>query len=460
MPTTYIQQRQLVIIGGSIAGMNAAKMVKHADPAIDVLLVEKRAVISYNPCLLPYYIANVMEDASQLIECTAEQAKQEYGIDVYVSHEAMAIYPSQNMVSVLDRETGKEKSLTYDTLLLATGSTPLSPPVPGMNLPNIFQVRTLADGVRLKQYIAEHAPQKAVIIGGGYVGIEMAETCRVLGMDVTILEKLGNIMGTMGDDITEVIEQELRTHRIHVVKDIDVDAFEGVNEQYSYVIADHGKQRFEANLVIIAIGVRPGVALAKGAGIEIGQTGAIAVDQFLRTNIENIYAAGDCTEITHLVSGEKAYAPLATIAAKQGRVVGMNMVNRESCQFDGAIGMIALKVFDLEIARTGLSLMEAKRLGFQAISVTHTSYSREISYPGAKPITIALILDQATDRLLGAEMVGREGVAKRIDIISVALSNQMTLDEMTRLDLCYSPPFSPLWDPILTAIHEAIKKLR
>ncbi len=456
---TKTQSRQFVVIGGVAAGMSAASAVKRGDPSAEVIVLEKGEFISYGSCSLPYYISGVIKDYRQLIALTPEQAKQERGIEIWLKHEAMAIYPEKNMVAVLDRETGKEKTLNYDSLMISTGGIPISPPIPGIDLPNIFQIRTLMDGIKIKRYIVDHAPKKAIIVGGGYIGLEMAETCKVLGMEVTILEKLSNIMGMMGVESTELIEQELNDQEIRLFKDVDIDCFEAVEGNCGYVLVDGGKYRFDADIVIIAIGVRPEVALAKGAGIEIGETGAIAVDQNLKTNIENIYAGGDCTEVTHLVSGEKAYIPLGTTANKQGRIAGRNVVNPGCCQFKGVVGTAVTKVCDLEVARTGLSLMEAKRLGFDATTVTITANSRASAYPGSQKITITLILDKTSKRLLGAEMAGKDGVAKRIDIFATALYNQMTIDTLAQLDLSYAPPFAPVWDPVLVAANVGMKKV-
>lgn len=459
MMNVKTQNRRFVVIGGVAAGMSAASAVKRDDPAIDVIVLEKGKFISYSACSMPYYISGLIKNYQQLIALTPAQAKHEREIEVWLKHEAMAIYPAEQTVAVLDRETGAEKSVTYTDLLLATGGTPIAPPIPGIDLPNIFQVRTLLDGIEIKRYIADHAPQKAVIVGGGYIGLEMAEACRVLGMDVTVLEKLGNLMGTMGVEITALIEQELKDQAIRFVKDLDIDSFEAVDGKCGYILADGGKQRFDADIVLVAVGVCPEVALAKGAGIEIGDTGAIAVDKYLQTSLEHIYAAGDCTEVMHLVSNQKAYLPLGTTANKQGRIAGRNVVQPESAYFKGVVGTAVTKVCDLEVARTGLSLMEAKRLGFNAVTATITADSRAPAYPGSQKITITLILDKTSKRLLGAQMAGKDGVAKRIDILAAALHNQMTVQAISQLDLSYAPPFAPVWDPVLVAANVGVKKV-
>lgn len=451
--------RRFVVIGGVAAGMSAASTAKREDPSLEVIVLEKGKFISYGACSLPYVLSGQIPDYHDIIALTPEQAKAERGIDVWLRHEAMAIYPDQNLVAVLDRETGAEKSLTYDTLMLATGGIPMLPPIPGIDLPNVFHIRTLTDGLRIKRYLDEAAPRRVVIIGAGYIGLEMAETCHTLGMEVTILEKFGNILGTMGQEVTVIIEQELANKGISLVKDVDIDALIAVGGKCGYILADDGKKRFDLDMVIIATGASPKVSLAKGAGIKIGETGAIAVNAEMQTNFENIYAGGDCVEVPHLVSGQKAYIPSGTTANKHGRIVGRNVVNPGGCQFHGVVGTAVTKVCDVEVARTGLSLMEARRLGFEAVTATVAAPSRSPSYPGSQPITITLILDKATQRLLGAEMVGKDGIAKRIDVFATALYKHMTIHEVAQLDVSYAPPFAPVWDPILVAANVGVKKV-
>ena len=449
--------RRFVVIGGVTAGMSAALAAKHADPSLEVLVLERGDFISYNTCSLPYYISNAIEDYHLLIERTPEQLRQEFQIEALTKHEVMAVYPDKNEVIALDRESGQEKRIGYEHLMLATGGVPIAPPIPGVDLPNVFQIRSLADGLKLKQYISEHAPKKASIIGGGYIGLEMAEVCSSLGMEVAVVEKYGNLMGKMGPNISELVEQHLQEHQVSVLKDVKLEAFEAHGNVCGYVSANNW--RLETDLVIIAIGVRPEIALARGAGIEIGDTGAIAVNAYGQGSIENIYAGGDCAEVRHIVSGEQVYFPLGTVACRQGRVVGKNVARSQSETFKGVAGTMVTKAFDLEIACTGLSLMEARRLGFDADVTTISTNSRDKHYPGNTQITISVIWDKNDKRLLGAEMLGREGVAKRIDVFAAALDNDMTIQAMTQLDLSYAPPFAPPWDPVLVAANVAQQEI-
>ena len=280
------QTRKFVVIGGIAAGMSAASVIKRSDPSIEVVVLEKGEFVAYNACSLPYYIANVMQDHRQLIDLTPERARQDYQLEVLTRHEAMAISAAKNTVIVLDRETGEEKTFQYDGLMIATGGVPITPPVPGINLPNIFQVRTLADGIKVKQFITDQVPKKATIIGGGYIGLEMAEACRLRGMDVTIVEKFASILGTMGNDVTAMVEEHLREQQVQIIKNANLNSFEELDEKCAHVLIDGEKQRIETDLVVIAIGVRPEVALARGAGLEIGNTGAIAVNAQAQTSHE------------------------------------------------------------------------------------------------------------------------------------------------------------------------------
>ncbi len=446
-----------MIIGGANAGISAAQAIREDDSESEILVLEKGEFISYNTSAIPYYIADMVQDYHQLLRLTPDTAKERFQIQVLTGHEAMAIAPDEKTVMVLDRETGQEKNFLYDCLLLATGGTPIAPPSPGINLPNIFHVRTLRDGIMLKQYIADHAPKKATIIGSSYMGMEMAEACHVMGMEVTILEKYDDIMGTLGNDVSEMIETHLKEHQVTLCKGVALDSFEEEDGTCRYVIVNGGIQRFETDLVILATGVQPEVALARGAGIEIGNTGAIAVNQYAQTTKEHIYAAGDCAEVTELVSGEGAYVPLETTAIRQGWVVGKNFVNPGCCAFTGSLRTMVTKIFDLDIGRTGLSLWDAKRLGFQAVTSTVTADSHVSFFPDNHKLTITLILDKPTKRVLGVEMGGKKGIAKRIDVFAAALYKQMTIYDISQLDLSYSPFYAHPWDPVLLSAHVGIQ---
>jgi NADPH-dependent 2,4-dienoyl-CoA reductase/sulfur reductase-like enzyme len=317
-------------------------------------------------------------------------------------------------------------------------------------------MRTLDDGLAIKAYIDEHSPKRAVIVGGGYIGMEMCESLHRRGMEITVIEKMDRVLGTMDQEVVSIVDEKLASQGISLHKNTAVQGFEGRGASVRKVLTDQGT--FNADIVLLAVGVRPNNGLAEAAGIELGARGAIAVDKHLHTSAHNIYAAGDCAEAFHLVTGKKAYIPLGTTANKQGRIAGENVGGLNSV-FEGVVGSAVTKIFDLEVARTGLTALEAGQEGFDYLSSTIKGWSRSKAYPAGKPITVTYTVDRETGRLLGSQMIGQEGVAHRIDTLASALYNKMTVEEVGRLDLAYAPPFATVWDPILVAANVALKRL-
>lgn len=453
MPGTALR---LVVIGGVAGGMSAAARAKRVNPDLEVIVLERDPHVSYGACGIPYFLAGLVPDAERLIVYTPEYFRRERGIDVRTNTEAVEIRPTERTVLARDRMSGATEKIAYDRLILATGATPIRPALPGIQLENIFVLRSLNDGLRIHRALVEERPQHALILGAGYIGLEMAEALRMRGLQVTVVEALDHVLGQTELEISRIVEEELSAHDVRLLLTTRAVGFEGdARGRVREVITDSG-ERLAADLVLIGIGIRPNVRLAEEAGIALGPTGAIAVDERQETNITGIFAAGDCCETKHLVTGRPTWIPLGPAANKQGRVAGDNAAGRRAT-FAGVVGTAVVKVFDLEVARTGLSLQEALAAGFKAKKVSITASSRAGYYPGAQPITLALIFDEATHRLLGAQMVGREGVAKRIDVFATALHARMTLEEMSQLDLSYAPPFAPVWDPILTAVNAALK---
>ncbi len=450
------KKTRLVVIGGVAGGMSAAARAKRVRPDLEVIVIERDPYVSYGACGIPYFLAGMVPDYQRLIIYTPEYFRQERGIDVRTNTEAVEIRLAERAVLVRDQVTGATETIPYDRLILATGAFPIRPNLPGSMLANIFVLRSLTDGLHLYRALTENHPQRAVILGAGYIGLEMAEALRSRGLQVTILEALDHVLGPTEPEISQIVEQELAAHDVRLLKQTRAVGFEGdAKGDVREVLTDSG-ERLEADLVLIGIGIRPNVRLAEEAGIALGPTGAIAVDERQETNVVGVFAAGDCCETRHIVTGRPTWIPLGPAANKQGRVAGDNAAGRRAT-FAGVVGTAAVKVFDLEVARTGLSLQEALATGFHAKKVVVTASSRAGYYPGAQPITLALLVDEHTHRLLGAQMVGREGVAKRIDVFATALHAQMTVDEMSQLDLSYAPPFAPVWDPILIAVNAALK---
>ena len=450
-------KEKLLVVGGVAAGMSAASSAKKARPEMDAVVLEKDSYISYGACSLPYYISDDVKDFHDLIALTPQAAENERGIKVLTGHEALSIDKKTKEVLVKDLGRNKEIKFRYDKLVLATGGMAIIPPIPGVNLKNIFTIRTLDDGLAIKRYIDKEHPKNAIIVGGGYIGMEMCEALRKRGIEVTVIEKMDRILGTMDQEIIQEVEEKLNAEGVRLYKETSVQGFEGVAESVKKVITDQGE--FYADLVLMGVGVRPNNRLAKKAGIELGAMGAVAVDKHLHTSVSDIYAAGDCAEALHLVTGKKVYIPLGTTANKQGRIAGENVAGLDSI-FEGVVGTAVTKIFDLEVARTGLTTVEAEKEGYKYLSSTIKGWSRSHAYPAGKPIILTYVVDRETGRLLGAQMVGEEGVAHRIDTLAAALYGKMTLEDVSRLDLAYAPPFATVWDPILIAANVALKKLK
>ncbi len=446
----------LLVIGGVAGGMSAASSFKRARPDAKVTVLEKDGHISYGACSLPYYIADVVKDIQDLIGFTPETAMKERGIDVKIHHEATKIDPKAKIVSVTDLQNNRTLTLPYDKLVIATGGVPIIPPFGGIALKNIFTIRNINDGLAIKKFIDEKAPKQAVIVGGGYIGMEMAESLHSRGLKATVIEKMDRVLGTMDAEIAQIVEKKLNEMNVSLQKETSVESFEG-NGKVEKVVTDKGA--FPADFVILAVGVRPNTDLAAQAGITMGARGAIGINAHMCTNIPDIYAAGDCAETIHLVTGGKTYIPLGSTANKQGRVAGENAGGKETT-FEGVVGTAVTKIFNLEVARTGLTALDAEREKLDFFSTTIKNRSRASAYPAGKPITITLIAEQQTGRLLGAQMAGEEGVAHRIDTLATALYHGAGLEDVARLDLAYAPPFATVWDPILIAANVALKKLR
>ena len=449
-------KERLLVIGGVAGGMSAASSFKRLKPEAEAIVFERDAHISYGACSLPYYIADVVKDINDLIGFTPETAKRQRDIDVRIRHEVETIDPDSQKISVRDLDGNTVEELSYDHLVIATGGMPIVPPFGGVDLENIFTIRNIGDGLAIKRFIDENAPKRAVIVGGGYIGMEMTESLHARGIQVTVIEKMDRVLGSMDAEITKIVEAKLADKGVALHKETSVESFTG-DGRVEMVVTDKGE--FPADFVILAVGVRPNTVLAEKAGIALGFRGAIAVDSHMRTDKPNIYAAGDCAETLHLVTGKKTYIPLGSTANKQGRVAGENAGGRATT-FEGVVGTAVTKIFDLEVARTGLTSLDAEREGLDYFSSTITGRSRASAYPAGKPVTVTLVAEKGTGRLLGAQMAGAEGVAHRIDTLATALYHESTLEDVARLDLAYAPPFATVWDPILIAANVALKKVK
>jgi NADPH-dependent 2,4-dienoyl-CoA reductase/sulfur reductase-like enzyme len=455
--------RPVVVIGSQAAGMSAASAAKRVNPDLKVVVLEKGPFTSYGACSIPYYVADDIRDYHELVAVTPEAAEKERGIVVQTEREVLAIDLQRKNLVVEDRRRQKKGLTPYDKLVIATGAVPIRPALSGIDLGNIFTLRTLQDGIAVKEYVDAWSAQgqspgalRAVIVGGGYIGMEMCEALVRRGAQVTVVEKMDRVLGSMDTVVTDIVEETLLRQGVQLRKETTVQGFAGTDGLVNKVVTDKGE--FGADIVILAIGVSPASALAASAGIEVGINKAIAVDGHMRTSVADIYAAGDCADAISLITGKKTYIPLGTTANKQGRVAGENVAGRATT-FEGVAGTAQTKIFDLQVARTGLSSLEATREGLDFLVSTIQGRSRAKPYPAGKPIFVTYIVERGSGRLLGAQMVGQEGVAHRIDTLATCLYGKMTIEDVARLDLGYAPPFATVWDPILIAANVALKRI-
>ena len=454
-----MDKKRFVVVGGVAAGMSAASRAKRNRPDMEVVVLERGDFVSYGSCGLPYFISDLVKDVHGLVVYDAAFFKEKRGIDVLLKHEATKIDPQAKLVSTRNLEQDKEVKLSYDKLAICTGASPSYPDLPGFDLKNIFVIRTAADGVALKNFLKEASPKKAVIIGAGLIGLEMAEAFRARGLKVTVVKRPGSILKMFDGDMVRLVEDELKAKNVELVKDAVIQEFEGDAEgKVRAVVLAQGT--YQADLVLLATGAKANSELARQAGLKIAANGTIFVDDRMQTTNPDIFAAGDCVGQRHLITGKDVYIPRGTTANKQGRVAGDNASGGNDV-FEGVVGTAISKIFDLTVARTGLSSAEASAEGYDFVTSTVAHPSHAHTYPNPEPedITIKLMVERATGKLLGAQMIGRIGVAKRIDVFATALHKSMSVEEISRLDLSYSPPFAPVWDSILVAANVALRKL-
>ncbi len=450
-------KERFVIIGAVAAGMSAASKARRLKPDMEIIVFEKTGDVSWAACGMPYLIADKVKSSSELVVYDAKFFKEQRDIDVILYNDARQIFPEKKVVVVRDVKTGDEKEYAYDKLLIATGARAFVPPIKGIDLTGVFTLREFQKGIAIKDYIRKNSLKDGLIVGAGYIGMEMAESFSTAGLQVTMIEKMPNILGTMDEEITRVVEEELKRNNVTLIKSAGVTEFIGDRSSLARVVTDTGTA-INAQIALIGAGIRPNSEIAKSGGMELGRTGAIKVNERTETSVSDIYAAGDCAEAYHLVLHRNAYIPLGTTANKQGRVAGENAAGGNAT-FAGIVGTAIFKTFDLEVGRTGLTEKEARTEGIDCAANVVKHYSRAFYYPGRSDITVKLVADRKTGLVLGAQMAGREGVAKRIDVFAAAITAGMTVSQVENLDLGYSPPFAPVYDPVLVAATELQKKL-
>ncbi len=462
MPPRMKDGGRLVVIGGDAAGMSAASRARRLRPDVEIVVLERGGIVSYGACSLPYYIAGTIGSRDDLIVHDPEFFRRERRIDVRTATEAVELRPRDR--TIVCRTPLGEESIVYDALVLATGARAVRPPFPGADLPGIFTLRSVPDGDAIRRWLealgaADAVPGaiRATIIGGGYIGLEMAEALVARGARVTVIELLPNVLSTYDPDVSDLVLRELLDMGVIVRTDTRVDGFEaGDDGHVGCVLA--GGQRLSTDIALLSVGVRPRTELAAAAGIDLGRSGAIAVNARQVTSEPAVLAAGDCSEAPHMVTGRSTWIPLGTTANKQGRVAGENAVGGD-VRFAGVAGTNVTKIFGLAVAQTGLSTAAARAAGFAPDAVRITATTRSHAYPGGGGITVKLVFDEGSGRLLGGQIVGAEGVAKRIDTLAAALAAGMSVSELAAIDMSYAPPFAPVWDPVLVAANQAVKKL-
>ena len=450
---------RLVVIGGDAAGMTAAARARRRrDPEdLDVVAFERGAYTSYSACGIPYFVGDLLSDIDGLVARSPDEHRKN-GIDVRTGHEVVAIDVNKRRVRVRDLAgDGDERDEPFDQLVVATGSVPTRPDVPGVDADGIFGVQTLADGVSVRQAVDEREPRRAVVVGGGYVGLEMAEALVRRGLEVALVDRTEQPMASTLDlDMGDLVADALRAVGVTLHLGEAVDGFEADNGS---VRAVHTANRsLPADIVILGLGVRPNIALAREAGIAIGTKGGIVTDARMETSIGGVWSAGDCVESVDRITGLPIVVALGTHANKQGRVVGINATGGD-VRFPGVVGTAVSKICVYEVARVGLTEREAADLDLDVVAAKIESTSRAGYYPGAAPIKVKVVAERPAGRLVGAQIVGAEGAAKRIDVLATAIWNRMTVDEVASLDLSYAPPFSPVWDPVLVAARKAADEL-
>jgi NADPH-dependent 2,4-dienoyl-CoA reductase/sulfur reductase-like enzyme len=443
-----------LIIGGDAAGMSAASRAKRNIPDLDVTVLEKTMDVSYSACGMPYNIADPERKIEDLVVRQAHVFREKQNINLLTGHCVESIDPVGMIVSGTSLQ-GKPFDVAYDKLLIATGGSPIIPDLEGFDLPGVMALKSLDDGRKIKAYIQSNHVKKVVIIGMGYIALEMCEALRALSIDVDMVKPRPVFLPWMEKELADVVKNEVETHQIklylgHTIEKIDLE-----NKRLKVICSD---LMLEADMVLAAIGIKPNSELAAQAGLDLGVKNAIAVNKKLQTSNENIYAAGDCCDAYHVVTGEKTWIPLALRANRAGWAAADNICGK-SIELPGIAGTAVFKVFDLEVARTGLTVDEAKHFGFDPVKVTIKTRSRAHAHPGASKIHVHMVGDTKTGRLLGIQMVGKEGVAHRINAVAVALHNQMTVKDYCQTDLAYAPPFGPTWDPTLTAANQLLKKI-
>ncbi len=436
---------KVVIVGGVAGGATAAARIRRLDEAAEIIVFERSGYVSYANCGLPYYIGGVIADPEELTLQTPESFYSRFRVAMKVRHEVTGIHPERKTVSVKNLETGEEFEEGYDKLILSPGARPTQPRLPGTGISKLFTLRTVEDTLRIKEHIDRHHPKSAILAGGGFIGLELAENLRELGMEVAIVQRPKQLMSPFDADMAAMIHGEMRRHGVRLVLGQTVEGFAEKDGGVDVLLKDNAP--LHADMVVLAIGVTPDTALAKAAGLELGIKDSIVVNSRMETSVPDIYAAGDAVQVKHSVTGQDVLLSLAGPANKQGRIIADNICGGDS-RYAGSQGSSVIKVFDMTAAVTGINETHGRKAGLDVDTVILSPMSHAGYYPGGRVMTMKVVFEKGTYRLLGAQIVGYEGVDKRIDVLATAIHAGMKATELKDLDLAYAPPYSSAKDPV------------
>ncbi len=457
-----MEKQRLVVIGAVAAGTKAASKAKRDDPDLEVKVFTKERYISYAGCGLPYYIGGVIKEKREILVRSARDFKSNQGIDIFTEHEVTKISVPEKKVVVRDLRNGSTEEHSYDKLIIATGASPIVPPLENIDLGNIFTLRSVSDALLIRELLDSGKVKKAVVVGGGFIGLETAENMKLRGIDVTIVELMPHILPPFDEEIALYAQNHMIDMGVNILTGEKVTGFEGADGRVTAVKTSAGD--IEADMVILSIGVRPNTALAVDAAIETGAAGAIKVNKYMETNIKDVYAAGDCAENTNLVTGKPVWYPMGSTSNKTGRIAGHNAALREGDEsgkdsLEGVLGTTIVKLFEINAAKTGLSERDAIKEGFEIETVIVPANDKAHYYPGNKQIITKLIVDKKTKKILGAQAVGNGAADKPIDTIATAITLGARVSDLAMLDLAYAPPFSMAMSSTILAANVMMNKL-
>ncbi len=432
---------RLIIVGAVAAGTSAAAKARRNSEEAEIVIYERDSYISYSGCGMPYHIGGIVKDAKELTPRDPAFFKSKYNVDIFTGHEVISILPDEKSVLVKKLDTGEIVTDRYDRLILATGAAAFVPPIKGVEQPHVFTLRSIGDMNRIEAFMAARSPKAAAIVGTGFIGLELCEELTKLGLSVTLIEKLAQVTPGLDADMAVHVQDYLEQKGVSVLTGIDIQ------EITATTLAVAGKEPIPADMVLVATGVRPNTVLARQAGVALGASGAILVDERMQTSIKDIFACGDCIEQTHLVTGRPVYRPLGSTANKTGRIAG-DCVTGGALTFRGILGTGIFRLFELTVAQTGLTEQEALKAGYETV-VCHNIKPDKPEYMGGREMVIKAVADKRSGRLLGAQIVGYEGVDKRIDVFATAITFGAKAEDLFHLDLAYAPPFSTTKDPVM-----------